>query len=315
MRAFTPSRHNNQPVSGYPLWSQYRNPSTPAATDNAGTVTGHPVSQLYGYPSNTRGSAAAAAAELTATANSAATNTYSETRRLSRFESNTMVIIALSIFFAIFFTMSVATYLIPPLPGIAAVTGSAGVHSVSDKRVVEDLDVGFWVQNNANKGMLYKNISLVAFHGDEKLSNFDVTGGAEPFEQGGRDHETVWLRLQNMAVPVERWVSRNDNNGSVVSGVISKVKFEFRARIRYRGNAWSKQEIPIKAECDGVKIKFTSSKTAREDFDISACEVYGQWDTHRRLMIFSAIFFPVLIFSSLVVYDCIIKHTRTRTQP
>ncbi|PON60402.1 hypothetical protein PanWU01x14_153880 [Parasponia andersonii] len=167
-----------------------------------------PVTRFHNYMATLQ--IPAAAAELTATANSAATNTYAETRPVN---------------------------LIPPLPGIAAVTGTAGVHSVSDKHVVEDL-------------------------------------AAEPFEQGGHDHETVWFRLQNNTVPVERWVSRNDNNASVVSGVISKVKFEFRARIRYRGNAWPKQGNPIKAECDGVKIEFTPSKTTREDSDISSCEVY-----------------------------------------
>ncbi|PON60403.1 hypothetical protein PanWU01x14_153890 [Parasponia andersonii] len=279
----TPSRYNQPATPRYPLCSQHSYPST-SATGNTNTVTGHPVSQPYGY-SSTTGSAAA-------TADSAATDDAD-----TPLEILLLLIPAIIIVSATVFTVYVALFLMPPLPGVTVISAEASaVHSISNNHVVEDLDVGFWVDNYADKAISYQNISLVAFHGEEKLSNVVKL---EPFEEGGVDRKTVKFRLPNVTVPVDQWVSKNDSNGGVVSGT-SKLRFEIGARIRYRGKAWSaKQKIPMKAECKGVKIEFTTSSYANAtgDFNISICEVEGQWYKAKKLMLCLAIFVaPVICF-------------------
>lgn len=69
-----------------------------------------------------------------------------------------------------------------------------------------------------------------------------------------------------MTLLVDNWGLIHHKNGDVVSRICSAVskdvEFEFRARIRYRGENWSKKEIPIQAKCK-VNIEFIMSSNAR----------------------------------------------------
>ncbi|EXC17060.1 hypothetical protein L484_002366 [Morus notabilis] len=48
-----------------------------------------------------------------------------------------------------------------------------------------------------------------------------------------------------------------DERESAVAGV-SRVRFKLRARVRYRGMAWTKKEVPVKVDCSEIKIRFSA---------------------------------------------------------